>query len=68
MNKIRQKTDEELKIEAAVAAAKEFIERAEGTARQLANGAYGALVVRAAMRRQSMELTRALARVRARRD
>jgi hypothetical protein len=62
----KKKTEEELKIEAAVAAAKEFIRRAEGTARQLANGAYGALVIRAAMRRQSMELTRALAYLRRR--
>lgn len=69
MNKIRQKTDEELKIEAVIIEAEEFVRRARKTVERLVNDDYASvapLAERAAMRRQSLELTRALAYLRRR--
>ena len=56
---------EETRLKAAVKEAEEFIRRAKVlTDRLLANPGYASLPERSAVRRQSMELTRALAEVR----
>lgn len=58
-----KKTEEELKIEAAVTAAKEFIRRAE---KALGDCHRYRSLVRSAMKRQSLDLSAALADLRRR--